>query len=74
MTKPAPEIGVALLGFGNVGAGSYALLTRHAAEIERRLGAKVRVRQIMVRDPKKRAPSRRACSPTILPGCSPTRR
>jgi len=47
------EIGIALLGLGNVGLGTYRILANHAAEIERRLGAKVRVRHVLVRDPEK---------------------
>lgn len=47
------EIGVALLGFGNVGAGAYRILTAHAQDIERRVGARVRVRHILVRDDKR---------------------
>jgi homoserine dehydrogenase len=44
------EIGIALLGLGNVGLGTYRILADHARDIERRLGAKVRVRHILVRD------------------------
>lgn len=44
------EIGIALLGLGNVGQGSYRILTEHAREIERRLGARVNVRHVLVRD------------------------
>lgn len=47
------EIGIALLGLGNVGLGSYRILENHAADIERRLGARVRVRHVLVRDPNK---------------------
>jgi homoserine dehydrogenase len=45
------EIGIALLGLGNVGSGSYRILEQHARDIERRLGARVRVRRALVRDP-----------------------
>ncbi len=50
------EIGIALLGLGNVGLGSYRILENHAADIERRLGARVRVRHVLVRDPHKAHP------------------
>jgi homoserine dehydrogenase len=45
------EIGVALLGLGNVGAGVVKLLADNAAAIEARLGAQLRVRAIAVREP-----------------------
>lgn len=44
------EIGIALLGMGNVGLGTYRILADHARDIERRLGARVRVRHILVRE------------------------
>lgn len=44
------EIGIALLGLGNVGLGTYRILEQHAGDIEKRLGARVRVRQVVVRD------------------------
>ena len=44
------EIGIALLGLGNVGLGTYRILNQHAKDIERRLGARVRVRHVLVRD------------------------
>lgn len=50
------EIGVALFGLGNVGLGSYRILRDHARDIERRLGARVRVRHVVVRDPHKERP------------------
>lgn len=46
-------IGVALLGLGNVGGGVVKLLADHAAAIEARLGARLEVRTIVVRDPDK---------------------
>lgn len=49
------EIGIALLGLGNVGLGTYRILENHAADIERRVGARVRVRHVLVRDPAKGA-------------------
>jgi homoserine dehydrogenase len=47
------EIGVALLGLGNVGGGVTKLLKDNAAAIEGRLGARLDVRAICVRDPDK---------------------
>ena len=44
------EIGVGLLGLGNVGAGVVKLLEDNAAAIEARLGARVAVRAIAVGD------------------------
>jgi homoserine dehydrogenase len=48
------EIGVGLLGLGNVGAGVVKLLAENAAAIEARLGARVAVRAIAVRELDKR--------------------
>jgi homoserine dehydrogenase len=45
------EIGIALLGLGNVGLGSFRILQEHQGVIEQRLGARVRVRHVLVRDP-----------------------
>src|SRR5262249_4666415 len=45
--------GVALLGLGNVGGGVVKLLEDNAAAIEARLGARIEVRAIAVRDPAK---------------------
>lgn len=50
------EIGIALLGLGNVGLGTYRILADHARDIERRLGARVRVRHVLVRDAGKARP------------------
>jgi homoserine dehydrogenase len=46
-------IGVGLLGLGNVGGGVVKLLTDNAEAIEARLGARIEVRAIAVRDPAK---------------------
>ncbi|HVK85873.1 MAG TPA: homoserine dehydrogenase [Kofleriaceae bacterium] len=46
-------IGVALLGLGNVGGGVVKLLEANAAAIEARLGARLEVKAIVVRDPDK---------------------
>lgn len=53
MSKPVSEIGIALLGLGNVGLGTFQILQSHARDIERRLGAKIVVRHILVRDVRK---------------------
>ncbi|MFE8598065.1 homoserine dehydrogenase [Archangium violaceum] len=50
------EIGIALLGLGNVGLGTYRILANHAKDIERRLGARVRVRHVLVRNAGKARP------------------
>ncbi len=47
------EIGIALLGFGNVGLGTYQIFEAHSEDIERRVGARVRVRHVLVRNPAK---------------------
>src|ERR1700733_16222794 len=46
-------IGVALLGLGNVGGGVVKLLSDHAESIEARLGARLEIRAIAVRDLRK---------------------
>jgi homoserine dehydrogenase len=48
--KGTREIGVGLLGLGNVGAGVVKLLNANAAAIEARLGARVEVKKIAVRE------------------------
>src|SRR5688572_10323346 len=48
------EIGVGLLGLGNVGAGVVKLLAENAASIEARVGARLAVRAIAVRERDKR--------------------
>lgn len=52
MSSPR-TIGVALLGLGNVGGGVVKLLAENAEAIEARLGARIEVRAIAVRDPDK---------------------
>ena len=42
------EIGVALLGFGNVGSGTYKALEENFALIEKKVGAKVVIKKILV--------------------------
>jgi homoserine dehydrogenase len=49
----ARTIGVALLGLGNVGGGVVKLLEDNAEAIEARLGARISLRAIVVRDPDK---------------------
>jgi homoserine dehydrogenase len=49
----ARTIGVGLLGLGNVGGGVIKLLADNAQAIEARLGARLEVRAIAVRDPDK---------------------
>ncbi len=53
MTASERTIGVALLGLGNVGGGVVKLLEDNAAAIAGRLGARIEVRAIAVRDPDK---------------------
>ena len=43
------EIGIA--GLGTVGGGVLSILRRHASDIEARLGARIAVRKVAVRDP-----------------------
>ncbi|HWP34192.1 MAG TPA: homoserine dehydrogenase [Thermodesulfobacteriota bacterium] len=45
---------IGLLGFGTVGQGTVRILTEKAALLESRLGARLAVRRIAVRDPAKR--------------------
>ncbi len=52
-TGGTKTIGVALLGLGNVGGGVVKLLEDNAAAIGARLGARIVVRAIAVRDPAK---------------------
>jgi homoserine dehydrogenase len=48
------EIGIALLGLGNVGSGVVKLLEENEAAITARLGARLVVRTIVVREPEKK--------------------
>jgi homoserine dehydrogenase len=48
------EIGIALLGLGNVGSGVVKLLEENEAAITARLGARLVVRSIVVREPEKK--------------------
>jgi homoserine dehydrogenase len=47
------EVGIGIAGFGTVGGGVLSILENHAREIEARLGARIVVRRVVVRDPAK---------------------
>jgi homoserine dehydrogenase len=47
------EVGIGIAGFGTVGGGVMSILRRHAGDIEARLGARIVVRRVAVRDPAK---------------------
>ncbi len=47
------EVGIGIAGFGTVGGGVLSILEHHAPEIEARLGARIVVRKVAVRDPAK---------------------
>ncbi|HET6922206.1 MAG TPA: homoserine dehydrogenase [Anaeromyxobacteraceae bacterium] len=47
------EVGIGIAGFGTVGGGVLSILRRHAGDIEARLGARIAVRRVAVRDPSK---------------------
>jgi len=47
------EVGIGIAGFGTVGGGVLSILRRHADDIEARLGARIAVRRVAVRDPVK---------------------
>ncbi len=47
------EVGIGIAGFGTVGGGVVAILRSHARDIEARLGARIVVRKVAVRDPSK---------------------
>jgi homoserine dehydrogenase len=44
------EVGIGIAGFGTVGGGVLSILRRHAGDIEARLGARIRVRRVALRD------------------------
>jgi homoserine dehydrogenase len=54
MSSSPREIGIALLGLGNVGSGVVKLLEENEAAITARLGARLVVRAIVVREPEKK--------------------
>jgi homoserine dehydrogenase len=47
------EVGIGIAGFGTVGGGVLSILKAHARDIEARLGARIVVRRVAVRDPDK---------------------
>jgi homoserine dehydrogenase len=47
------EIGIGIAGFGTVGGGVLSILRSHAGDIEARLGARIVVRKVAIRDPEK---------------------
>jgi homoserine dehydrogenase len=47
------EVGIGVAGFGTVGGGVLSILKRHQREIEARLGARIVVRKVVLRDPAK---------------------
>jgi homoserine dehydrogenase len=47
------EVGIGIAGFGTVGGGVLSILQQHAREIEARLGARIRVQKVALRDPEK---------------------
>ena len=55
------EVGIGIAGFGTVGGGVLSILRRHAGDIEARLGARIVVKRVAVRDQQHR--SQRACKP-----------
>ncbi len=50
------EVGIGIAGFGTVGGGVLSILRRHAGDIEARLGARIVVRKVAVRDLRKARP------------------
>ena len=57
-------IKAALLGFGTVGSGVYKVMKKQEAEMEAKLGAKVRIEKILVRNLEKAA--KKVEDPSIL--------
>ena len=47
------EVGIGVAGFGTVGGGVLSILERHQREIEARLGARIVVRKVVLRDVEK---------------------
>ncbi|HZZ84447.1 MAG TPA: homoserine dehydrogenase [Anaeromyxobacteraceae bacterium] len=50
------EVGIGIAGFGTVGGGVLSILQRHARDIESRLGARIVVRRVAIRDLEKSRP------------------
>ena len=44
------EVGIGIAGFGTVGGGVLSILRRHAGDIEARLGARIAVKKVALRD------------------------
>jgi homoserine dehydrogenase len=44
------EVGIGIAGFGTVGGGVLSILSRHAGDIEARLGARLAVKKVALRD------------------------
>jgi homoserine dehydrogenase len=51
------EVGIGIAGFGTVGGGVLSILRRHAGDIEARIGARIVVRKVAVRDLAKDRPA-----------------
>jgi homoserine dehydrogenase len=51
------EVGIGIAGFGTVGGGVLSILRTHAGDIEARLGARIVVRRVAVRDREKDRPA-----------------
>jgi len=50
------EVGIGIAGFGTVGGGVLSILERHAKDIEARLGARIAVKRVVLRDQVKTRP------------------
>ena len=50
------EVGIGIAGFGTVGGGVLSILQRHQKDIEARLGARLVVKRVVLRDEKKERP------------------
>jgi homoserine dehydrogenase len=50
------EVGIGIAGFGTVGGGVLSILERHAHDIEERLGARIAVKKVVLRDAGKTRP------------------
>jgi homoserine dehydrogenase len=50
------EVGIGVAGFGTVGGGVLSILRHHQREIEARLGARIAVRRVLLRDVDKARP------------------
>lgn len=44
------EISIGLLGFGTVGSGVAKIIQQHQEDLQHKLGAKVAIRKVLVRD------------------------